>query len=254
MQAMNRTEKPYIIAGPCSAESLKQVDYLASILKALGINAFRAGAWKPRTRPNTFEGYGEEALKWLVEIREKYKLPIAIEVATPGHIQLALKYDIDILWLGTRTTASPFTVEALAKELENSDKTIIVKNPICPDLDLWIGAIERFRNHNVTNLMAIHRGFKVYESHNYRSMPFWNIPMEFRKIFPNIPMILDPSHIAGERALIEKVIDEAQAFHFSGMMIEVHQEPDTALSDKAQQIKPDVFQTLMEKIKLSTIA
>jgi chorismate mutase len=238
---------PIIIAGPCSAESYDQVMATAEALSNCEkITAFRSGVWKPRSRPGTFEGAGDEALSWLKEVKAQYNFPIAIEVATPEHVEKALKQDIDILWIGARTTSNPFSVQELASALKGANCEVMVKNPVNPDLELWIGAVERVLKAAPQNVTAIHRGFYPYEQTPYRNIPKWEIPIEFKTRFPDIRMICDPSHIAGERELIAEVSQYALDLNLDGLMIESHINPDIALSDARQQLKP---QKLIELLR-----
>lgn len=242
------TNKPILIAGPCSAESREQVMDIASRLADIGIGVFRAGVWKPRTRPGCFEGYGEEALKWLTEVKKKYKLKIAVEVATPHHVEMACSYGIDIFWIGARTTTNPFAVQALADTFQGKSVPIMVKNPLNPDLGLWIGAIERFRDAGVEDIYAIHRGFSSYEQTQYRNSPMWQIPMDFRRRMPDVPIICDPSHIGGQRDLVFPLSQQALDLGFDGLMIECHCSPDQALSDASQQITPKLLDDIIEQL------
>lgn len=238
-------DKPLIISGPCSAESEEQVVNTAKQLKPLGINVLRAGIWKPRTRPNSFEGYGEKALKWLQTAKKEVGLPVAIEVATPQHIELALKHDVDILWLGARTTVNPFNVQEIADALKGIDVPVMIKNPINPDLALWIGAIERIYNAGIRKLAVIHRGFSTFQKSKYRNEPTWQIPIELKTILPNMPIIGDPSHIAGRRDLLQEVSQKSLDLNFDGLMLESHIDPDNALSDAKQQVTPDSLRNIL---------
>lgn len=240
--------KPLYIAGPCSAETREQVLDIAGKLQFSKATVFRAGVWKPRTRPGSFEGVGEAALPWLKEVKESTGLKIAIEVAKPKHVELALKYDIDILWIGARSSVNPFTVQELADSLRGIKNVILVKNPVIPDLDLWIGAIERLMKRNVHNIGVIHRGFASYSPTNYRNQPNWQIPLDFKNKFPEIPMICDPSHICGRRDCIEKISQTALDLQYDGLMIETHNNPDKALSDSQQQITPETFKEISERL------
>ena len=231
--------KPLLIAGPCGAESLEQLATTAAALKALNkISLFRAGVWKPRTRPNAFEGKGEEALKWLAEIKNEFGFKITVEVANAQHTELALKYGVDVLWIGARTTVNPFSVQEIADALKGTNIPVMVKNPIHADLQLWIGAIERIYNSGISNIAAIHRGFHFYGKTKYRNKPMWQLPIELRTMFPDLPIICDPSHISGTRSLIQQVAQKALDLGMNGLMIESHINPWQALSDAEQQLTP----------------
>lgn len=230
---------PLVIAGPCAAESLEQVLETAHALKNIPeVSIFRAGIWKPRTRPNNFEGLGEIALPWLKKVKEETGLLITAEVATAKHVELCLKNEIDILWIGARTTANPFSVQEISNALKGSDIPVMVKNPINADLQLWIGALERLSLSGITKLMAVHRGFSVGEKLEFRNDPLWRIPMELKLKFPELPLICDPSHITGNRDLILKVCQKAMDLDMNGLMVETHPTPDLAWSDAAQQVTP----------------
>lgn len=245
-----KTGKPLIIAGPCSAESEKQMLDIAEGLKDQKVDFFRAGIWKPRTKPNSFEGVGEKALVWLQKVKNEFGLKTATEVANAQHVKLAVDHDVDVLWIGARTTVNPFQVQEIAEALRDSDKIIMVKNPVNPDLDLWIGAFERLNGEGVTKLAAIHRGFSVYKKTKYRNEPQWQIPLDFKEELPGIPLICDPSHITGNRDMIGEVAQEALNFGFDGLMIETHCSPDNAWSDAAQQITPEKFREIVSLLEL----
>ena len=230
---------PLVIAGPCSAETEDQVLKIAHELKDSKVSVFRAGIWKPRTRPGKFEGVGAIGLKWLQKAKAETGLLMAIEVATAAHVKLALEYDIDILWIGARTTVNPFAVQEIADALQNTDKIVLVKNPVNPDLALWIGGVERLYNAGIKKLGVIHRGFSKYEKTKYRNNPEWQIPIDFKNRFPNLPLIIDPSHITGNRDMIFQVTQEALDLNYDGMIIETHIDPDNAWSDAAQQVTPE---------------
>ena len=245
-----------VIAGPCSAESLEQIQATMRALHEQGIKIFRAGVWKPRTRPGGFEGYGEQALKWLYDARQEFPdMKLATEVAKPEHIDLCLKYGIDIIWIGARTTASPFAMQDLAdlfvKDPHLSEKfdTIYVKNPVNPDIELWIGGIERLQRAGVKNVEAIHRGFCLYDNSVYRNVPTWQIPIDLKKRIPGIKVICDPSHIGGKRDLIAPLCQQAIALGLDGLMVECHCDPDKALTDAKQQILPESFGYILNSIK-----
>lgn len=231
--------QPLLIAGPCGAESPEQLLQTAQQLKKLNkVALFRAGVWKPRTRPNAFEGRGEEALKWLADIKKETEFKITVEVATAQHAELALKYGVDVLWIGARTTVNPFSVQEIADVLKGVKIPVMVKNPIHADLQLWIGGIERIYNAGISQIAAIHRGFHFYGKTKYRNKPMWQLPIELRTLFPDLPIICDPSHISGNRELIQAVSQKALDLGMNGLMIESHFNPEIALSDAEQQLKP----------------
>ena len=231
--------KPLLIAGPCSAESREQVLDTARALLGLPVSLFRAGAWKPRTRPGNFEGFGATAFSWLREMRTETGFPFAVEVAEAAHIEIALKNQTDVLWIGARTTVNPFQVQSIADALQGVNIPVMVKNPVNPDTDLWLGAIERLEKAGISSVAAIHRGFSGYNAANgYRNQPNWLIPVELRRRRPDLPLICDPSHIAGRRDRVAEVAQKALDMRFDGLMIETHISPDTALSDAAQQLTP----------------
>tara|TARA_A100000171_G_C2140283_1_gene154787 strand:- start:1055 stop:2137 length:1083 start_codon:yes stop_codon:yes gene_type:complete len=231
-------DHPLVIAGPCSAETEAQVLKIAHQLKDTDTTVLRAGIWKPRTRPGNFEGVGALGLKWLQKAKEETGLLTTTEVANANHVDLALKHDIDILWVGARTTVSPFIVQELADALKGTDKTVLIKNPVNPDLALWLGAVERFYEAGVKNLGVIHRGFSTYEKTRYRNNPEWQIPIDLQNRFPDLPLILDPSHIAGRRDIIFDLCQTALDLNYDGLMVETHYDPDNAWSDAKQQITP----------------
>lgn len=241
---------PLVIAGPCSAETEEQVLKIAHELKDSDVNILRAGIWKPRTRPGGFEGVGEIGLKWLKKAKEQTGLLIATEVATANHVKLALEYDVDVLWIGARTTANPFAVQEIADALQNTDKIVLIKNPVNPDLSLWLGGIERLYNAGIKKLGAIHRGFSTYEKTKYRNIPEWQIPIELQNKFPNLPLICDPSHITGNRNMIFDVSQQALNLNFDGLIIETHIDPDNAWSDAAQQVTPDALKQIFLDLRI----
>ena len=247
-------ERPYQFFGPCSAESEEQLLRTAKELEAIEktINVFRCGIWKPRTRPNCFEGVGEVGLGWLKTVKEETNMLTTTEVANAKHVELALKYDVDILWIGARTTVNPFSVQEIADALKGVDIPVMVKNPINADLALWMGALERFSNVGLEKLMAIHRGFSSYEKTKYRNPPNWKVPLELKRRCPDLPIICDPSHIAGARDLIEEVCQKAMDIDFNGLMVETHYDPSIALSDAAQQVTPESLNTILTNIALKT--
>lgn len=241
---------PVVIAGPCSAETEEQVLKIAHSLKNTDVSFFRAGIWKPRTRPGMFEGVGALGLKWLQRVKEETGLKIATEVANKDHVKLALEHDIDMLWIGARSTVSPFIIQEIADELEGTDKIILVKNPVNPDLPLWIGALERLQRAGIEKLGVIHRGFSTYEKTKYRNIPEWQLVIELQNKFPNLPLICDPSHITGKRDLIFDVSQTALDLNFDGLMIETHCNPDAAWSDAAQQITPEQLIKIMANLRI----
>jgi chorismate mutase len=246
-----KSHGPLIIAGPCSAESPEQLLTVAKAIKDLGINIMRAGVWKPRTRPNHFEGKGVEALRWIQDIKKEVGIHFAAEVASPHHVEQACEAGIDILWLGARTTVNPFTVQEIANSIKGIDKIVLVKNPINPDLALWIGALERLAHAGIQKLGAIHRGFSSFQKSQYRNQPLWQIPLELKSRFPELPLIGDPSHIAGNREMIFEVSQKALDLGYDGLMIETHPDPDRALSDAAQQVTPDRLAEILEQLRIS---
>lgn len=241
-------KRPIVIAGPCSAETEEQVMNTATQLASKGIKIFRAGIWKPRTRPGAFEGIGSKGLPWLQRVKRETGMLTAVEVATAQHVFEAIKYGIDMVWIGARTTANPFAVQEIADVLSGSNMPVFVKNPVNPDLDLWIGALERLNLAGVRKLGAIHRGFSVYEKSKYRNNPQWQIPIELRRRFPNLPIINDPSHITGKSELIQEVSQEALDLNFDGLIIESHEMPEKAWSDSRQQLTPDDLKRVLDSL------
>lgn len=253
LESWLKVEWPLIIAGPCSAESEFQVMETAKELKRLGkVNVFRAGVWKPRTRPGSFEGLGEVALPWIQKVKQKYGLKTCVEIANARHIDAVLKYGIDMIWIGARTTANPFSVQDIADRLKGVDIPVLIKNPVSADLSLWLGAIERINKAGVKKIIAIHRGFASVEPSKYRNRPLWRIPLELKHLFPSLPIICDPSHISGKRNLVSEVCQKAVDMHFDGLMIETHFEPHKALSDADQQITPVVLGEILRDLILPT--
>lgn len=241
-------KKPILIAGPCSAETEQQTLTTAHQLAAQGIKLFRAGIWKPRTRPGAFEGVGTAGLPWLQKVKKETGMFVGIEVANAQHVFEALKYGIDLLWVGARTTANPFAVQEIADALRGTDLPVLVKNPVNPDIDLWIGAIERISNAGITQLAAIHRGFSTYAPTEYRNHPQWLIPIELRRRMPQLPIITDPSHISGKRSLIQEVSQQAMDLDFDGLIVETHCQPDDAWSDAKQQLHPDQLKEMLQAL------
>lgn len=242
--------EPLYIAGPCSAESSDQVLLAARDISAAGIPIFRAGVWKPRTKPGSFEGRGAEALEWLREAKQRYNLRVITEVATPEHLEEVLKYGLDGVWIGARTTTNPFATQQIADALRGVDTAVIVKNPVIPDVDLWIGAIERIYNSGVRRLAAVHRGFGTQQTSPYRNAPHWSVPIELHRRVPELCILCDPSHIGGRRELVAQLSQQALDIGFNGLMIECHPTPDVALSDAQQQITPDALRELLQRLKL----
>lgn len=241
-------KRPLVIAGPCSAETEEQVMTTAKLLHDRGIKIYRAGIWKPRTRPGAFEGIGSEGLKWLQRVQKEYGMYTATEVATAKHVSEAIKYGVDILWIGARTTVNPFAMQEIADALEGCDKPILIKNPVNPDLELWIGALERLYNAGIRKLGVIHRGFSSADKKIYRNLPQWHIPIEMRRRFPNLPIICDPSHIGGKRELIAPLAQQAMDLNYDGLIIESHCDPDCAWSDKDQQVTPDILDYILNML------
>ena len=239
---------PVVIAGPCSAETEEQVLKTAHELKDTDTNIFRSGIWKPRTRPGGFEGVGEKGLPWMQKVREETGLMVTTEVGNADHVEKALKHDIDILWIGARTTVNPFAVQEIADALKGVDKPVLVKNPVNPDLALWLGGVERIKSAGINQLGVIHRGFSSYKTLNYRNKPKWHIAIELKKEFPDLPLILDPSHICGRRDTILDVSQTALDLNYDGFMIETHITPDDAWSDAKQQITPSRLKEIIEDL------
>jgi chorismate mutase len=236
---------PLIIAGPCSAETEAQVMDIARQLKDSGVSIYRAGIWKPRTRPGGFEGVGAIGLEWLQKAKAETGLPMAVEVANANHVKLALEHDIDVLWIGARTTVNPFAVQEIADALKGTDKIVLVKNPVNPDLALWLGGVERLYNAGIKNLGVVHRGFSTYEKTKYRNIPEWQLAIELHDRYPNLPIICDPSHITGRRDMIQEVSQQALNLNYDGLMIETHNDPDKAWSDAAQQVTPQRLKEIL---------
>ena len=238
-------KRPLVIAGPCSAETEEQVMNTARQLAANGIKILRAGIWKPRTKPGGFEGVGNEGLAWLKKVKQETGMYVSTEVATQKHVYEALKYGIDMIWIGARTTANPFAVQEIAEALQGVDIPVLIKNPVNPDLELWIGAFERLSKVGIKKLGAIHRGFSSYDKKIYRNLPQWHIPIELKRRYPNLPLICDPSHIGGKRDLIQPLSQQAMDLSYDGLIIETHCKPEEAWSDAAQQVTPDRLKEIL---------
>ncbi len=245
---------PLVIAGPCSAETEEQVLKIAHELKNSDVSIFRAGIWKPRTRPGGFEGMGEIGLKWLQKAKAETGLLMATEVATAAHVKLALEHDIDVLWIGARTTVNPFAVQEIADALQGTDKIVLLKNPVNPDLSLWIGGLERLYNSNIKKLGVIHRGFSTYEKTKYRNNPEWQIAIDMQNRFPDLPLICDPSHITGKRDMIQEVSQQALDLNYDGLIIETHIDPDNAWSDAAQQVTPATLKQMFINLRVRKVS
>ncbi len=249
MNSIFTTNTPYVIAGPCGAETEQQMFAIAKNLHSEKIQMIRAGVWKPRSKPGMFEGMGETALQWLVEVKRISGKPVCTEVATTEQIELCLQYNIDALWIGARTSVNPFLVQELADALKGVSIPVMVKNPINPDIDLWCGAIERLQKMGIQDIAAIHRGFSSYDtSSKYRNKPNWPIPIELKRRYQHIPILCDISHICGNRTLLQSVAQRSIDLQFDGLMIETHPDPDNALSDAKQQITPDTLFTLLQNL------
>jgi len=241
--------RPFLISGPCSAETEEQVmDTAVQLAQIKEVSVFRAGIWKPRTRPSSFEGIGIDGLKWLRNVKNETGLLVGTEVANEKHVYEALKYGIDMLWIGARTSVNPFTVQEISNALMGVDVMVLVKNPINPDIELWIGAIERIARAGITRLGAIHRGFSSYEKTTYRNQPNWQLPIELRRRIPDLPIICDPSHIAGARTYLHEISQKALDLNFDGLMLESHINPEKALSDAAQQLTPNDLKELLSRL------
>jgi chorismate mutase len=247
-------DHPLVIAGPCSAETEEQVLKIAHELKDTDVNYFRAGIWKPRTRPGNFEGVGALGLKWLQKVKEETGLKTATEVANRAHVELALEHDIDLLWIGARSTVSPFIVQEIADALQGTDKIVLVKNPVNPDLSLWLGAVERLHTANIGKLGVIHRGFSTYEKSKYRNIPEWQLAIELQTKFPDLPIINDPSHITGNRDMIFDVSQTALDLNYDGLIIETHHDPENAWSDAAQQVTPKTLIQIMIDLRIRKVS
>ena len=242
------SKRPVVIAGPCSAETEEQVMETAKDLAKNGVRIFRAGIWKPRTKPGGFEGVGSVGLTWLQEVKKETGMLVATEVANKQHVEEALNAGVDVLWIGARTSANPFAMQEIADSLVGADVPVLVKNPVNPDLELWIGAMQRIYNAGIRQIGAIHRGFSAYGKHLYRNMPQWHIPIELRRRMPELTLICDPSHIGGKRELVAPLSQQAMDMGFDGLIVESHYDPDSAWSDKSQQVTPDVLNFILNML------
>ena len=242
------SKRPVVIAGPCSAETEEQVMETAKDLAKKGVRIFRAGIWKPRTKPGGFEGVGSVGLTWLQEVKKETGMLVATEVANKQHVEEALNAGVDVLWIGARTSANPFAMQEIADSLVGADVPVLVKNPVNPDLELWIGAMQRIYNAGIRQIGAIHRGFSAYGKHLYRNMPQWHIPIELRRRMPELTLICDPSHIGGKRELVAPLSQQAMDMGFDGLIVESHCDPDSAWSDKSQQVTPEVLNFILNML------
>lgn len=242
------SKRPVVIAGPCSAETEEQVMETAKDLAKNGVRIFRAGIWKPRTKPGGFEGVGSVGLTWLQEVKKETGMLVATEVANKQHVEEALNAGVDVLWIGARTSANPFAMQEIADSLVGADVPVLVKNPVNPDLELWIGAMQRIYNAGIRQIGAIHRGFSAYGKHLYRNMPQWHIPIELRRRMPELTLICDPSHIGGKRELVAPLSQQAMDMGFNGLIVESHCDPDCAWSDKSQQVTPEVLNFIINML------
>ena len=247
-------QRPTVIAGPCSAETEEQVMNTAAQLAGKGVKIFRAGIWKPRTKPGGFEGIGKEGLPWLNRVQQELGMKVATEVATKGHVEAALEAGIDVLWIGARTAANPFAMQEIADALAGHDVPVLVKNPVNPDLELWIGGLERINQAGITRLGVIHRGFSTYEKKLYRNLPMWHIPLELHRRLPGLPIFCDPSHIGGARELVAPLCQQAMDLGFDGLIVECHCNPDAAWSDAKQQVRPDVLDFILDRLVIRNTA
>ena len=250
---LQNTDRPLVIAGPCSAETEGQVMETARALKEQNIEIFRAGIWKPRTRPNSFEGIGSKGLIWLKRVQSELGMKVSTEVANVKHVYEALKFGVDIIWIGARTSANPFAMQEIADALKGVDIPVFVKNPINPDVDLWIGAIERLIGAGLSKIGAIHRGFSSFERHSYRNIPQWQIPIELSRRMPDIPIICDPSHIGGRREVLQEISQKAMDLNYDGLIIETHPRPNEAWSDARQQLTPKSLSQLLNSLSLRKV-
>ena len=242
------SKRPVVIAGPCSAETEEQVMETAKDLAKNGVRIFRAGIWKPRTKPGGFEGVGSVGLTWLQEVKKETGMLVATEVANKQHVEEALNAGVDVLWIGARTSDNPFAMQEIADSLGGAEVPVLVKNPVNPDLELWIGAMQRIYNAGIRQIGAIHRGFSAYGKHLYRNMPQWHIPIELRRRMPELTLICDPSHIGGKRELVAPLSQQAMDMGFNGLIVESHCDPDSAWSDKSQQVTPEELNFILNML------
>ena len=253
ISSWTKVDRPLIISGPCSAETEEQMVATAKQIAATGkVHALRAGIWKPRTRPGQYEGAGEEGLKWLIRAKQETGLPVATEVANAAHVEACLKAGVDILWVGARTTVNPFSVQEVADALKGVDVPVLVKNPINPDVELWLGALERINKAGITKLAAIHRGFSSFEKGPFRNAPMWDLAIELKTRVPDLDIVCDPSHIAGNRDLISLISQKALDLDMAGLMIESHINPDAAWSDAKQQVTPARLAKIIDELVVRT--
>ena len=243
-----RIDRPFVIAGPCSAETHEQVLETAENLAIKNVDLLRAGVWKPRTRPGNFEGVGEDGIKWLREAGDAIGKPICVEVASSSHVEMALKGNVDVVWVGARTTVNPFMVQEIADALKGTKVPVLVKNPVNPDVELWIGAIERFYSVGLENVGAIHRGFSTFQKSPFRNSPNWNIPIELKRRMPELAIICDPSHICGSRELLGEIAQKAIDLNMDGLMLETHRDPSNAWSDADQQVTPQELESILSSL------
>jgi len=248
LPGIDEAQRPLVIAGPCSAETEEQVMDTARQLARAGIKIFRAGIWKPRTKPGGFEGVGEKGLPWLQRVQQELGMLVSTEVATPAHVEACLKAGVDLFWIGARTAANPFAMQEIADTLKGHDVPVLVKNPVNPDLELWIGGLERINQAGIKRLGVIHRGFSTYDKRIYRNLPMWHVPIELRRRIPDLPVLGDPSHIGGRRELIAPLAQQAMDLGFDGLIVESHCNPDCAWSDAKQQVTPDVLEFILDKL------
>ena len=249
IKSSEKEKTPFIISGPCSAESEEQVIATAiELAKEKRVNALRAGIWKPRTKPGGFEGAGTKGLAWMAQAKKQTGLPIAVEVATNKHVEDSLHFGVDILWVGARTTVNPFSVQEIADAVKGTDSTVLIKNPINPDVNLWAGAVERFMKAGISKIGLIHRGFSSYGKSEFRNVPLWQIPIELKRLFPELPMLCDPSHICGNTTLIQSVVQKSIDLDYDGLIIESHINPKEAWTDAAQQVIPAQLTTLLDNV------
>lgn len=246
---MDKNNQPYVIAGPCSVESRAQLEAVTEAMRKVPqVKMIRAGVWKPRTQPGGFEGLGEQALRWMQQLSNRYSVQYCCEVVRPEHVSLCHRYGIRTVWIGARTTANPFMVDEICQALQGSDMTVLVKNPVCPDVRLWIGAIERLHKIGVREMAAVHRGFSMYDNQGYRNAPLWDVAMELRHQMPQLPILCDPSHIGGKASLVAQLAHRAMLLNYDGLMVEIHPHPADALTDALQQLTPAELRALLDTL------